>query len=145
MYNILKHSHSGLRWIVIILIIYSIFIAFKKSKKGKYSEADKKIFSFSMIFTHIQILLGGLLMFFSDKVQYVSGFMKSSVLRFYGLEHILSMVIAVSLLTVAYSKFKKSKKLPKDYKKVFYFFLISLLIILASIPWPFRNLGGSWF
>jgi multisubunit Na+/H+ antiporter MnhB subunit len=72
--------------------------------------------------------------------------MKDSVARFYGVEHILMMIIAVVLLTIGYSKSKRQELASKKHSTVLIFYGIALLLILVSIPWPFRaELGGNWF
>lgn len=138
----LIHAHSGLRWVVLFLLISAIVVAYNNSKKGTpYSKDANKIGLFALIFTHVQLLLGLILYFTSDLVKFGAGVMKDSLLRFYTVEHVLMMLISVILITVGYSKAKKSG----SWKKQFTFYLIGLLIILLAIPWPFRNLGGHWF
>jgi hypothetical protein len=70
--------------------------------------------------------------------------MASSAHRFYGIEHIFGMLVAIALITIGRIK---SKKLTDDlakHKTTFTFFLIALIIIFVTIPWPFRNMGTSW-
>ncbi len=144
MYSMLKHSHSGLRWIVLALLIAAIVAAYQKMSKKDTTEA-KQPFLFNLIAVHVQTLIGLVLYFISPKVQHVEGMMQSAVLRFYGMEHILMMIIAAVLVTIGYSKGKRQPA-PQRYKTLFIFNLIALIIILAAIPWPFRaELGGSWF
>lgn len=146
MYNGLVHAHSGLRWIALILIIYAVYNAFSKKNNGTvWTDKDKKITLFAMIFTHIQLLLGLALYFTSPLVSFSEGFMKNPVYRFYGVEHILLMLIAIALITVGYSKSKKATDNAKKFGAVATFYLIGLVLILAGIPWPFRNLGAGWF
>lgn len=104
MYNGLLHAHSGLRWVVLILLLTTIFNAFSKKKTGAWTAKDKKIALFAMIFTHVQLIIGLVLYFISPKVSFAEGFMKDSVLRFYAIEHISLMLIAIALITVGYSK-----------------------------------------
>lgn len=137
--------HSGLRWVVLILLIAAIYNAFSKKNGGTWGAKDKKITLFAMVFTHIQLLAGLALYFTSEKVQFVEGFMKNPVYRFYGVEHILLMLIAIALITVGYSKAKRAASDAKKFGAVATFYLIGLILILASIPWPFRNLGAGWF
>jgi hypothetical protein len=67
--------------------------------------------------------------------------MKDSFYRFYLVEHPLLMILAVVLITWARTKAKTL-----SYKPVSYALLISLLMILAAMPWPFREIvGRPWF
>ena len=47
MYNGLLHAHSGLRWVVLILLLAAIFNAFSKKKSGTWGAGDKKLALFS--------------------------------------------------------------------------------------------------
>ncbi|HEY9116928.1 MAG TPA: cytochrome B [Roseivirga sp.] len=145
MYNGLVHAHSGLRWVVLILLLVAIFNAFSKKKAGVWTAKDKKITLFTMIFTHLQLVLGLVLYFISEKVQFVEGFMKNPVYRFYAVEHISLMLIAIALITIGYSKSKRAETDAKKFGAVATFYLIGLILILISIPWPFRDLGAAWF
>ena len=71
--------------------------------------------------------------------------MKDDLLRFYTIEHVLLMVVAIALITVGYSKSKKSATDANKFGAVARFYLVGLILILGSIPWPFRDLGAGWF
>ena len=71
--------------------------------------------------------------------------MGDTAMRFFAVEHISMMLIAAVLITIGYSKGKRQAA-PAKYKTLFWFNLIGLVLVLASIPWPFRaGLGGGWF
>lgn len=144
MYTGLLHAHSGLRWIVLILLLVAIFNAFSKKKSGVYTEGDRKLALFTMISTHTQLLIGLVLYFLSPWVD-LGDMMKDSITRFYTMEHTLMMVIAIVLITIGHSKSKKAADGAAKFKAISVFYLIALLIILAAIPWPFRDLAGHWF
>jgi membrane protein DedA with SNARE-associated domain len=96
--------------------------------------------------THIQLLGGLILYFISPYVKFEGGVMKDAVARFYTVEHISMMLIAVALITIGYSKAKRAANSAAKGKTTFWFYLIGLLVILAAIPWPFRSgLGGGWY
>ena len=141
MYPILQSSHSGLRWVVLILIIACILVAMGAMGKKPLSASAKKISLFALIATHLQTVLGLALYFMSPKVQFSGETMKNSMLRFFTMEHILMMLIAVILVTIGNRQAKSGNG-----KKMFWYYFIALVIILAAIPWPFRaELGGTWF
>jgi membrane protein DedA with SNARE-associated domain len=102
---------------------------------------------FALITVHTQLLIGLVQYFFtSSKTNFSSGWMKVELYRFYGMEHLVGMLIAIVLITVGYSKSKKAATDAEKFKKIKVFYLVGLILILASIPWPFRTaLGGSWF
>ncbi len=143
--NALIHGHSGLRWIVLILLLVAIVRAFARKNSGTYAQSDKMINLFAMMSVHIQITLGIILAFVSPKVNYVEGWMKMGPYRFFGLEHILLMVLAAVLITIGRKKAEKAELPAKKHAAIALWFTIGLIIILAAIPWPFREaLGGRW-
>jgi hypothetical protein len=146
MHEILVRSHSGLRWIALGLLIYAIVNAFSKRTKGQYVKKDKMIYLFAMIFLHVQLLLGLILYFTSPKVVFVKGWMKEAATRFFGMEHILMMVIAIVLVTIGRKKAEKETNPFKKHTTIISWYLIALVLIFAAIPWPFRHLGvTTWF
>jgi membrane protein DedA with SNARE-associated domain len=113
-------------------------------KKTTAASARKSAL-FALIITHVQLIIGLVLYFISPLVMFSSASMKNSVLRFYLVEHIGLMIVAIALVTIGYSAGKKASDSAAGARKTFYFFLIGFLLILISIPWPFRNLGAGWF
>ena len=143
--EILKHAHSGLRWVAIGLLIFALFNALKGKKSGEYIKKDKMINLFTMISLHTQLLIGLILYFSSDKVQFMKGWMKNPLLRFYGMEHFLMMIIALVIITIGRKKAEKIEDARSKHATIFNWYLIVLIIILLAIPWPFRNIGGGWY
>lgn len=145
--SILVHAHSGWRWVVLILLLAAIFKAFSGWKsKREFGAGDKKLAMFAMIAFHLQWTIGLVMYFISPKVVFTEGIMGVTVLRFFAIEHIFGMTLAMILITIGHSKSKKLTDSEKKFKKIFWFYTIALLLILATIPWPFRTaLGGHWF
>ena len=140
----LVHSHSGLRWLVLGLLIYAIYNA--AVNKTSYEKRDKMINLFAMISLHIQLLLGLILYYTSGNVSFDSGWMKNAVTRFYGMEHLLGMLLAIIVVTVGRKMAEKQEEPEQKNKKILVWYTIGLFLILASIPWPFREaFNGSWF
>jgi uncharacterized membrane protein YozB (DUF420 family) len=146
MYNALLHAHSGLRWVALILLVTAIFNAVKGKSSGEYLKKHKMINLFAMILLHTQLLIGLVMYFQSPKVQFSQGWMKDPMLRFYGMEHLLMMVIAIVLVTIGRKKAEKADAPIVKHQKIVVWYTIGLIVILAAIPWPFRAaLGGQWF
>ena len=142
MYQGLLHAHSGLRWIVLIMIIITVINAIRAMNGNNVFNAnDKKLSLFALISTHLQAVLGLTLYFMSPKVEFSESTMSNSMLRFFTMEHTLMMLIAIILVTIGNRMAKTGNA-----KRVFWYYFIALVIILAAIPWPFREaLGGGWF
>ena len=64
--------------------------------------------------------------------------------RFFTIEHTLGMLIAIVLITIGRIKGKKIIDSVKRHKLTFWYFFIALVIMIASIPWPFRGFGNEW-
>jgi membrane protein DedA with SNARE-associated domain len=141
--NILVSAHSGLRWIALVLLLLAIYNAFTAKE---YEKKHRLVNMFAMISLHTQLLIGLVLYFTSDKVQFIEGWMKSPLLRFYGMEHFAGMLIAIVLVTIGHSKSKKATESSDKFKAIKLWYVLALVLILAFIPWPFRTaLGAGWF
>lgn len=140
-------AHSGLRWIVLLLLIVTAVKAIGGvAGKKTYRSIDRKLASFTVMFFHLQVVLGFTL-FFANKWVSMMGEMKEPVVRFFTVEHTLGMLIAAVLLTIGSAKAKRASSDEKKFKTIAWMFTISLLIVLACIPWPFREIFASrgWF
>jgi hypothetical protein len=145
----LVHLHNLLRWIILILLLVSIYKAYTGWKSGgEFKAGDKKIWLFTMIASHITLLLGlyqvafGRYGIFTTTLPEGTSFMKDKFYRFYWLEHPLLMIIAITLITIGHATAKKNIGAEQKYKKAFFLFLIALIAILAAVPWPFREIVG---
>lgn len=146
-YDILVHTHSGLRWIVLLLLLTAI-VRMHIGWKGRqeFTDKDRKLGIITMMAFHTQFLIGIILYFISDWVVFSDQMMGNKLLRFYTLEHFLIMSIAMALITVGYSKAKKADLSEKKFRFLAIFFTIATLLVLVGIPWPFREgLMGHWF
>lgn len=141
MYTGFLHAHSGLRWLVLILIVVSIALAFAGwIKKREWTKTDQTSSLFLMIFMDIQFLVGIVLYLFLSPMTKAAfndfgAAMGNSALRFYAVEHILMMVIALALVHIGRAKTKKDIAPWKKHRAAAIFYTISLLVILAAIPW----------
>lgn len=146
MYTGLLHAHSGLRYIVLLLIIVVIIQSLQGLlRQRKFSSTHKRVSALSMSVLHLQFFIGFVLFFISSKVVFDPELFGSTIIRFFTLEHPLLMLIAIVIITVGQIKSKAFSNY-KSHKRLFWTNLIGLLLILASIPWPFRaQLGVGWF
>jgi hypothetical protein len=151
MYYILL-LHSLLRWIILILLIVAIAKSYTGMTTGKpFSAGDRKVGLFLMISAHTTLLVGLYLWFFGPMGLANIGnlgfgeVMKNKVMRYYAVEHTTGMLIAIVLITIGRGVAKKRIPDAAKYKRTFWFFLIALVIILATVPWPFRaGIGRPW-
>jgi hypothetical protein len=146
MYQLLVHTHSGLRWFVLLTLIVAIFNSFGKTNGSRaFTNRDKRLALMALIFVHLQLILGLILYGISPLVQFTTDAMKDSVLRFYLVEHISMMLLATVLITIGYSRAKRALDEGKKFRNILVFFLLGLILILIGIPWPFRIPVAGWF
>ena len=146
LYTAIKHAHSGLRWVVLILLVAAIVKAAGKRRGGTVYPGKDKLALFAFISTHLQLALGLILyLWLSPKVSFEPGAIKNAVTRFYTVEHLTGMIIGIAIITIGYLRAKRQAELNKGWKTIGTFYLIGLLVILVSIPWPFRELGAYWY
>ena len=69
------------------------------------------------------------------------------MMRFFAIEHILMMVVAIILMHIGKAQARKQIGDKAKHRRTLIFYLIALIIILVAIPWPIRNIGESshWF
>ena len=149
-YLFLKDAHSLLRWIVIIACLWALARAWS----GFFGRAEwsKKDQTAGLIFTsvlNLQLLLGLVLYAISpitrSALENFAGAMKDSVLRFYAVEHLAGMLLAVVIAQIGYSISKRAATDRGRFLRAAVLYSIAGLIILASIPWPFMKYGRPLF
>ena len=145
MYSTLYFVHSWWAYLVLlVLIIASINSLIGFFGKKEYAANDFRIALFTLIASHIQLLIGLVLYFVAPYFQAFSevgmgGVMKDSTLRLYLVEHPLIMIISVVLITVGYSKHKKKLTSKPKFKSLSIFYTLALILVLSRIPW------AAWF
>lgn len=142
--------HNLMRWVILVLALVTIVRSLGGMNGGKaFTAGMRKTAMFLMIAADIQLLLGLSLYYMKGWLGLLtsgSGVMSNAYSRFFAVEHMLGMIIALVLIHVGYSSVKKNIPDAAKYKKLFWFTLIALVVILASIPWPFREMvARPWF
>ncbi len=143
--------HNLLRWILLILLLLSIFKAFAgwRSKKA-FSQGDRKTWLFTLIAAHINLLVGLYLWLWGRYGMLTTtappeGVTKSKFHLFFWIEHPAMMILSVIMITLAYRVAKKNLPDSVKYARVLWLFIVALLFILVAIPWPFRHdIGRPW-
>jgi hypothetical protein len=145
-------THNILRWAVLLFGLWTLLNALTGVlSKRSYTGTDNKANLFFMISCDIQLLLGLVLYFnngwFDMLKTNAKEVMKDGATRFFALEHFLMMVIAWLLVHIGRSMVKRADTDSKKHRKSLLFFGIAIVLILAMIPWPFRQMGiaRDWF
>jgi len=141
MFDIIQVLHSYWAYLVILVLTLATINALVKFfGKKDFHPKDLRISLFTLIVSHVQLLLGLILYFVSPKFQLWSesgmgGIMKDSVIRLYLVEHPLVNIIAIILITVGFSKHKKKATSISKFKIISIFYTIALVLLLSRIPW----------
>lgn len=132
--------HSGWAYIVLVILIFAVFNAVSGlMSKREFKDKDLRISLFTLIVSHIQLLIGFLAYFFSAQFQFAkeSGMgeaMKESSIRYFVIEHPLMMILAIVLITMGFSKHKKKEDDQAKFKTIAIYYGIALIFVLSRIP-----------
>ena len=154
MYTGSLHLHSLLRWVLLGLMLVLIYRSFMgRNSNRTFKAGDRKLVLFTLITAHLQLIIG--------LYQYIAGpwgikllenatmgeVMKNTLSRFYLVEHAVGMLIGIALITVANSASKKASEPQAKWNRLFWLYGIAFVIIMVSVPWPFREVGVNrhWF
>jgi hypothetical protein len=151
MYTVFLAIHNILRWIVIILAAIALVRAYLGwFGRRDWTETDRKVGIFFASAVDTQLLLGLILYFFLSPVTrpIFSNFnlaMQNPETRFFGLEHILWMVMAVFLVHVGNVLSRRADLPSKSHMAAALWYTLAVVLILVAIPWTrplFPGLGG---
>lgn len=145
MYDILLILHSLLRYALVFAAVFAIYRAFTGwQNKQAYTSLDNKASVFLVMFMHTQLLIGFLLYFVFSPFADLPVDMKNAVLRFWKVEHIALMILAVVFFQVGRIVSKKATEDVIKHKKAFIFYTIGFVILMAGIPWPFSKVARAF-
>jgi hypothetical protein len=142
MYSILLTTHSWFRWLVLVALVFALYRAYRGWLGNKpFSAFEDKTRHISATIVHIQFMLGLALYFFSPIVSYFlnnfSAALEQRDIRFFGMEHITMMFIAVSVISMGSMRAKKKEGDLAKFRCIAIWYSVGLLIIFLSIPWEF--------
>jgi hypothetical protein len=138
-----------MRWVVIILAILALVRAYLGWLGNRpWTEQDRRVGSFFAMSIDIQLLLGLLLYFFlspltRQALQDFGAAMSNSGLRFFGLEHVFYLIVAVVLAHLGSVFSRRAKTDTSKHRTAAIFYTLAVLVILIAIPWsrPLIRLG----
>jgi hypothetical protein len=140
MYQTIKTLHSYWAYLVLIVLFAAVINALiGRFGDKEYQAKDFRISLFTLIVSHIQLLLGLVLYFISPMFDMWSEMggevMKTASVRLYLVEHPFVNILAVTLITIGYSKHKKKLTSAPKFKTITLFYALALILFLSRIPW----------
>ena len=136
------HLHSFLRYVVLILLIAAVVKSLMGWRKNKnFNAGDQQIGLFLMITAHVQLLLGLFLYMTQGWLGLsMADAMADPERRFWKVEHIAGMIIAIVLITIGRMRAKRVEGDLRKHKNSFIYYTIALILILGSIKWEMDRL-----
>lgn len=141
MYAIVLILHSLIRWLALILGIAAAgFAWFGWLKKQDWKPLNRKLGAYFTIAMDLQLALGLLLyLAFSPitraALQNFSAAMSAPELRFFALEHPLSMILALIFAHLASILPKRQSAPSAKFRLAAVFSTLAVLLILLGTPW----------
>ncbi|MGE5519255.1 MAG: hypothetical protein ACM3VS_04940 [Candidatus Dadabacteria bacterium] len=149
LYSVMLHAHSVIRWIVLLLLVFAILNSLIAGRRP-FLRTDSRLGLLLTIFADVMLLIGIYLWYVGDKGYHTiermgnfSAVMKDATARFFVVEHTAGMLIAIILIHIGKAQSRKQMSDRSKHNRTMIFYLIALIIILVSIPWPFRQIGAA--
>ena len=140
----MKTIHSYWAYIVLAILIFTVVNAIIGLKQKKeFTDKDLRLGLFTLIVSHTQLLIGFAWYFMSPWYKALqddaASVMANKELRLLAVEHPITMILAIVLITIGWSKHKKKTEDQAKFKTFAIFYGLALLLILSRIPW------SNWF
>ena len=138
--SILQNIHSFWAYVVLLMLVVAIGNALLgKFMNKSFTIKDLRISLFALIVTHIQLLVGLILYFVSPRFsawqEGVGAVMGDASLRLYLVEHPVTNILAVVLITMGWSMHKRQAESSKKFLRIGLFYLLGTVLLLSRIPW----------
>lgn len=149
MYSGILLIHSWFRWVVLLLGLTAVARGVSRAQRP-WTPTDRSVGRWFSIALDVQFLLGALLYFvFSPFTTAAFGdfgaAMRNSGLRFWAVEHLFGMLVAIAFAHVGKSKIAKAPNDARRHRLAAIFYGLALLAIVFSIPWPGTPNGRPLF
>ena len=136
MYEIIQKAHSDFAYLALLaLVIAVVNAAIGLFSKKEFSALDRKIAIITLSLIHTQLVIGFIIWIISPLGMASLGQMKDAALRLTSLEHPVTNIIAIILITVGWVKHKKLITSASKFKTFSIYYGLGLVLILSKIPW----------
>lgn len=139
MYALIKIIHSYWAYLVLLILAVAIFNSFLgKILRRDFSTKDLRISLFGLIFSHIQLVIGLILYFvspwFGKWSELGVGVVKNAETRLYLIEHPITNILAIVLITMGWSMHKRQSLSGKKFLRIGLFYTLGLVLLLSKTP-----------
>jgi hypothetical protein len=149
MYTTVLFLHSWIRWIALIACVGVTLAALRGKVEGDKSLADRWGLV-AMMALDLQMLLGLLLYLglspnMREILNHFGEAMKRPDTRFWAVEHIAAMFVAIALSHIGRVLARKAATPAAKRTRLLVSFGVATLLLLAGMPWPGRPGGRVLF
>ncbi|MFD1470658.1 hypothetical protein ACFQ48_20700 [Hymenobacter caeli] len=145
MYQVLLYLHSYLRYFVLgagLVAVYRAYVGWTGHRP--FAKGDNAFGASFVGFMLLQLIVGlglyfGLSPQYGFKAMKAAGAMKDPAVRFFGMEHVALMVLAVIIAQIGRTLSKKRLDDTAKHKTAFIYYGVALALVLLMIPWGLWN------
>jgi len=140
-YGITLFLHSWTRWALLLAAVLIIVQAFRGwSGTQVWDDGKAKLSAAFVHLSSLQLVLGLLLYgvfspLTASAMSDMGAAMRDSTLRFWAVEHITMMTIAIALAHIGSGRIRKGADDKAKHRAAAIFFTLALAIMISSIPW----------
>ena len=148
-YAMVLTIHSLVRWVVVIAGIIAVIMAYAGwFGNRRWTSSTVRLNMLFTTFLDLNVLLGIFLYIILSPItrgafQNMGDAMRDSNVRFFTVEHLLIMLVAVVVAHIGSSRAKKAADDKGKFKQAAIFFTIAMILIFVGIPWPFMASGAG--
>lgn len=147
MYSVLLTIHSLMRWLVLAALVFALIFAYRAwFSHKKYTPYANAVRFWTTTIVQVQFVIGLWLYSLSPIVRYFFNHLEEGIhirdVRFFGLEHIVMMLVAVTLITTGSVIAKRARTDSDKFRAMAIWFSIGFVVIFISIPWAFSPFTG---
>ncbi|MFL6279224.1 MAG: hypothetical protein ACJ731_03875 [Vicinamibacterales bacterium] len=141
LYAIVLTIHSWLRWVVLLAGLAAYMRAqVGASRRSPWTPGDDRAGLWFSILLDVQVLVGLVLYIFLSPFTHAAfgnlgDAMRNSGLRFWAVEHVTGMIIAIGLVHIGRSRVRKADE-RRRHRVASIFYGLALVAMAISIPWP---------
>lgn len=150
MHTVLLGLHSLIRWVVLFFgIVAALRGIFGWARGAPWTATDERVGFWAVMSMDLQALVGILLY-----VRFIavtdSSFhnralvMSDPTLRFFTVEHVVIMIVALALLHIARVRIRRASEPVARHRTAAVLISLSMILVLVGIPWPWLSYGRPW-
>jgi hypothetical protein len=139
MYTAVLVIHNIFRWLVLIAAVFALVVSYSGwIQKREWGPSDRRAGTLFAVSLDIQLLLGLILYIAGGWYSVFANFseaMANSIMRFFGLEHLFYMVLAVIFAHVGSVHARKASESVGKFRRAAIWYSLVIIILIIAIPW----------